>query len=141
MGPNDVDIVRVFARSAGGTTAESALRFDKDFEVVVEVEAGGAIFSTAAEYAVGLVVRDLQDGTFFPIPTPAAGFTEPAIGFNDHMQTGQWTAQNQPFVYTVTAPGSGRENHICDILASLRAGHTNPDVEFAQSPLFIIIRP
>ena len=141
MGPNDVDIVRVFARKAGGVTAESALPYDTDFEVVVEVEAGGAIFSTAAEYAVGLVIRDLQDGTFFPTPTPAAAFSEPTLFANDHMQTGQWTTQSQPFVYKVTAPGSTKENHICDILASLRAGHTNPDVEFAQSPLFIIIRP
>ncbi len=141
MGPNDVDIVRVFARSAGGTTAESALPFDKDFEVVVEVEAGSAVFGGGTEYAVSLIVRDLQTATNFPTPTPQTGFLEPGIGVSDHMQTGQWTTQSQQFVYKVTAPGSTFENHMCDILASLRAGHSNPDVEFAESPLFIIIRP
>ena len=137
---NDVDLVRVFTRTTGSTTAETALPFNAAFVIAIEAEAGSAIFAAGAQFAVTLVVRDLSDGTFFTA-TPTGGSNTPNPGANANLNTIAWPAQIRQFLYTITAPGPAKENHLCDVLASVRAGVTNPDVEFAESPLFIIIRP
>ncbi len=138
MGPNDVDLVRVFTRTVGGTTAEVALPYNAGFQVVVEAEAGSAIFASGAQFAISLVVRDLTTGTNFAVtPVPPS----PSPGTNANLNSAAWPAQTRQFVYSVAAPGAARENDIGQVLASLRVGVTNPDVEFVESPLFIIIRP
>ncbi len=60
MGPNDADIVRCFVRTVGGLSSESALPYNAPFEIVVEVEAGSAIFGTGAQFAAGVVEETYQ---------------------------------------------------------------------------------
>ncbi len=139
MGPNDADIVRCFVRAVGGLSSESALPYNAPFEIVVEVEAGAAIFGTGAQFAAGVVLRDLSDSVSFP--APAAGANTPAIGLNDNMSGANWNTQVDRFVYTVAAPGAAKENHICEVLAFLRVNVVNPDMSFCRSDLFIISRP
>lgn len=148
MGPNDADIVRVFTRAApDGAVSEEAFPSNADFEVVVEVEAGSAIFATGALYEVGLAVIDYTGFNLFPIPVPAAAHVAgtPNIAVADHMITGKWTTQTQSFVYTVSHTGppnfTTREGHFCEVLASLRVGAATPDMSFARSGLFIIFKP
>lgn len=138
--PNDIDLVRVFTRAAGGTTAETALPFNANFEVVVEAEAGSAILATGAQFAITLVVRDLTSGANF-VAAPKIGSNSPAISTNANLSSAAWPLQNRQFEYTVTAPGAAAENHFCEALASVRVGVNNPDVEFASSSLFLMIRP
>jgi hypothetical protein len=138
--PNDIDLVRVFTRAVGGATAETALPFNANFEVVVDAEAGGTILATGAQFAITLVVRDLTSGANFTA-TPKAGTNTPAVGTNANLSSAAWPAQSRQFAYTVNAPGPARENDFCEVLASVRVGVNNPDVEFATSPLFIMIRP
>lgn len=141
MGLNDVSIVRVFTRSEGETTAETALPYDKDFEIVVEVEAGSAAFSGGGQFACGVVVRDLSNGTFFTA-TPKPLTNTPNQFADAYLNTPTaWPKAHHSFVYTVTAPGPARENHLGDVLAALRYGVASPDESFASSPMFIITRP
>jgi len=64
---NDFDLVRVFTRAVGGATAETALPFNANFEVVIEVEAGQALLNGGGQFAVALVVRDLTTGANFAV--------------------------------------------------------------------------
>ncbi len=139
MGPNDADIVRCFVRTVGGLSSESALPYNAPFEIVVEVEAGSAIFGTGAQFAAGVVVRDLSDCTC--LPAPAAGANTPNIGVSDNMSGANWNTQVARFLYTVAAPGPTKENHIWEVLAFLRVNVVNPDMSFCRSDLFIITRP
>ena len=139
---NDFDLVRVFTRAVGGTTAETALPFNANFEVVLEVEAGQALLNSGAQFAVGLLVRDLTTGANFAVTaTPSGTAQTPNVATNANLSSAAWPIQAVQFVYTVTAPGAATENDFCEVLASVRVGVNNPDVESATSPLFIMIRP
>ena len=138
MGPNDAELVRVYTRNptaAGGDpVADVTFPFKQNIEVVVDVEAGYAIFGLGAQYEVGVVVRDLSDGSF--IPTTSNIKTPDSIGSDGSA----WTTQATSFVFTIQAEslGAGKENHICEVLAYLRVGVINPDISFARSSLFMI---
>ncbi len=137
--PNDFDLVRVFTRAVGGATAETALPFNANFEVVLEAEAGSALFAGGAQFAIALVVRDLTTNANFTIIS--GGANTPLPGVNANLNSLAWPSQTREFVYTVAAPGAAAENDFGEVLASIRVGVTNPDIEFATSPLFIMIRP
>ncbi len=148
MGPNDVDIVRVFTRAQNGTTAEEALPYNAPFEVVVEAEAGLAAFQQGGQFAIGVVVRDLSKGNFLtatpnPPPPPATPpqAVTPGLFASANLNSTNWPTQTVKFVYTVAAPGGNRENDIGDVLATLRFGVQSPDVSSTQSSIFIITRP
>ena len=136
---NDFDLVRVFTRKLNGGTAETALPFDTDFEVVIDAEVGSALLATGAQFAIGLVVRDITTGANFAV-APSAGSNTPAVATNANLSSAAWPLQSVNFVYTVTHPGPAAENDFCEALASIRVGVNNPDVEFATSPLFIMTR-
>jgi hypothetical protein len=140
MGPNDVELVRVFTRRTGSAIADITFPFNVGFQVVLDAEAGNAIFAGGAQFEVGVVVRDLTDGTVIattPVP-PTPPPPSPA-----HLNAPEWPALANRFVYNVAAGalGAAKENHICEVLAFLRVNVTDPDVSFARSPLFIITRP
>ena len=74
MGPNDADIVRVSVREAGSPVTSQTLDPAQNAEVVVEVEAGSAIFTAGAQYQIGLAVQDLVNGQAIPFnPVPNKG--------------------------------------------------------------------
>jgi hypothetical protein len=55
------------------------------------------------------------------------------------MATAAWPAFDKQFVFNVTAAAlAGRQNDQCEILAFVKAGIVNPDVEFATSYTFIL---
>ncbi len=140
---NDFDLVRVFTRAVGGATAETALPFNANFEVVIEVEAGQALLNGGGQFAVALVVRDLTTGANFAVTaTPSGTAQTPNVGAPANLASAAWPIQAVQFVYTTqNPPGAATENDFCEALASIRVGVNNPDVEFATSPLFILIRP
>ncbi|MDX1522733.1 MAG: hypothetical protein R3264_13985 [Anaerolineae bacterium] len=145
MGPNDAELVRVFTREVGGAIADVTFPVADDFEVVVEVEAGSAIFGGGTQYETGIVVRDKMAGdTIQATPQLASGAGVPAnpAGFGPEGMAGagtEWLSQANQFVYKVEAAAlGGRENHICEVMAFLKVRVTDPDVSFAISPHFII---
>jgi hypothetical protein len=133
-------IARVYTREVGGAISDTTLKYDCPFEIVVEVEAAYTAFSEGAQYAAGIVVKDLlEGGTFTAVPQPGT----PPIGANDSMNNsaGNWKQRAQAFVYKVDAPGDTKENHIGEVLAFLRVGVSHPTVSFAESERFVITHP
>jgi hypothetical protein len=132
MGPNDVDLTRVFTREPGTTVADSSIRVATGLEIVVEAEAGTALFGTGAQFFTNIVVRDITANNNIAA-TPGGGFGPAA------MSSAAWPAVDHQFVYSVSAASlAGRQDHICEVLAFLKVGTINPDVEFATSTLFIL---
>lgn len=133
MGPNDAELVRVFTREVDAAIADVTFPVTEDFQVVVEVEAGSAIFGGGTQYETGIVLRDKTTGSVIPT-TPASFGPEGMDGAGAN-----WPSQANQFVYRVAAADlAGRENHICEVLAFLKVRVTDPDVSFATSPYFII---
>jgi hypothetical protein len=138
MGPNDVELVRVWTREVGASVADVTFPHNADFQVVVDVEAGTTIFGGGTKYQTGIYVRDLSNFTAIPAaPVP------PTVTTQDDMGAASWPNTRHQFVYKVAAAdlGAARENHCCEVLAFLRVRVSDPDVTFATSPTFIITRP
>ena len=70
MGPNEADIIRVSTRESNAEVADNTLDPSLNAEVVVEVEAGSAIFGTGGQWQVGVHVRDLDGGNIGTTLTP-----------------------------------------------------------------------
>ena len=148
MGPNSAELIRVFTRQVNGVVADVTFADNADFEVVVEVEAGEAIFNAGTQYQTGIVLRDktaadiIQTTPQFSggggVPADTAGFGPEGMS----LAGTEWLTQTNLFVYRVAAADlAGRENHICEILAYLRARVRNPDISFAASSYFMITPP
>jgi hypothetical protein len=133
MGPNDVDLARVFVRELRekSVVGEESIDIKSGLQIVVEAEAGTAIHGQGTQFLTNIVVRDLTANNNIP--------AQPAAGFSGQMDKPEWQPLDKQFVFTV-APGvlAGRQNHLCEVLAFLKAGIKNPDVEFATSYTFIL---
>lgn len=133
MGPNDVDLARVFVRELrqNAVVGEESLDIQSGLQIVVEAEAGSAILGLGTQFLTNIVVRDLTANNNIPAQPPG--------GFSGTMSTPAWPAVDHQFLFSV-APGvlAGRADHLCEVLAFLKAGLVNPDVEFATSYTFIL---
>ncbi len=141
MGPDDVDVIRTYTRNTGALTGDVAFPTGKDFEIVVDAEAGTDAHGGGGQFEVGVVLRDLTAST--TLATPVNHLPTPPSGTNDNFGNPSWPAAGpQRFVYTIPqATINGREDHILQVLAWVRYRVSNPDVSFAESPMFIITRP
>ena len=128
MHPNDVQLVRVYAREKDGSVLEEAIPNDTEFEVVVEAKAGGAIHGGGGTYSIQIVVRDLTDFTVVCQANSAGRFHDE-----------DWPEPVLLLAFPIRAQGRAKENHIYEVLVSLRVGVSNPNVSFVKSPLFIIV--
>ena len=133
MGPNDAELVRVFTRKPGEDIADATFPYNENIEIVVEAEAGSAIFGSGSPYEADVVVRDLTDNTLIHAVGTASG----SLG------SGGWNTKPTEFTFSIHAHhlGAAKENHILEVIAYLRVRAADPDVSFARSPLFIITRP
>jgi hypothetical protein len=133
MGPNDVDLARVFVRELreNSVVGEESIDIRSGLQIVVEAEAGSAIHGGGTTFLTNIVVRDLTANNNITAQPPA--------GFTGSMATVAWQPLDKQFVFNV-APGvlAGRQNHLCEVLAFLKAGIVNPDLEFATSYTFIL---
>jgi hypothetical protein len=133
MSPNDVELVRVYTKEPGGKISDTTLPVSSGFEVIVEAEAGSAIHSNGAQFLTNILVKDLSANDIIPA-TP----TQPGSGV---MSSSAWPELYRAIEYKVnTADLTGRENHVCQIIAFLNVGVTNPDVSFAVSPFSILTK-
>jgi hypothetical protein len=131
MGPNDVDLARVFVREPGTTVGDDSIAAARGLEIVVEAEAGSAIHGQGTQFLTNIVVRDLSANNIIP--------ANPTVGFPGTMATAAWLNFDHQFVFEVPAAAlAGRQDHLCEVLAFVKAGLVNPDVEFATSYTFIL---
>ena len=135
MGPNDVDLVRVFSKVPAGATADVTFAVNQPFHIIVEAEAGAQYMNGAlagATYYVGVVLRDLTNNTNIPVTPP---------GDATGLIPAQWgAAAARTFTFQVPG-GIPNADTCCEALAFLRVAPMaapEPDVSFASSPLFII---
>lgn len=136
MGPNDVELARVYTREAGGTISDRTFPVNQDFEIAVDVEAGNAIFGGGTQFSVGVVLRDETANDDIPATL------DPAIAFPGTMGTADWPTQAHQFTFKVAAADlAGRENHCAKVIAFLQARLGDPDVSFAETELFILTTP
>ena len=134
MGPNDAQIIRVYTREKGAVIADVTLDSGADAEVVVDVEAGSAAIGSGAQWQLGLVVKDLVNGT-----TIAFTNTPPAV--NGNLGTAPWSTQAETFAYTVPSANlTGSKGDLCKVYAYLLIGNglTEYDASFAESPSFLV---
>jgi len=130
MNANDAAVVSVYTRRVGSAIADEILAVNEDFEVVVEVEAGQALFNLGAHFETDIIVRDISDNNDIQA-TPA--------GFSGNTSSADWPTQAHEFVYTVAAADlAGRENDICEVQSYLTIGAAAPNVSFETSPKFIL---
>lgn len=130
MGPNDVELVRVYTRNPGGNVSDVTFPFDQDIEIVVDAEAGEDIFDTGASFTLNVTVKDLVDNCLIPT-TP---------GYTHILGGSAWPTPTTNFLFTISAADLGpvKENHVCEVIAYLCVDH---DYSFATSPWFIITPP
>jgi hypothetical protein len=125
---NDVQLVRVYPREKDGRILEDTVPSNTEFEVRLEAKAGVTIHGDGAKYLIQIVVRDLTDFTLVCQASLAGRF-------NDE----RWPEPVLSLAFPIPAQASAKENHIYEVLASLRVGGSNPNVSFTKSPLFIIV--
>jgi len=130
MHPNDVQLIRVYARERKGKIVDKTFPSDAEFEVVVEAEAGKSIHGGGGKFSIHIVVRDLTDFTIIKEDRLQGHFSEE-----------NWPKPVLSHAFPIPTQGSKKENHIYEILASLAVGVRNPNVSFVTSPLFIIHQP
>jgi hypothetical protein len=135
MGPNKADIIRVYTREGNGTVADNTLDPNFDGKIVVDLEAGFAIFGTGAKWQLGVVVKDLEDGT---IP-----FTlTPTTAVSGNLDSPPWSSHSETFEYTIPAADlSTHKGHLCQIYAYLLVGTNaqNYDASFVESYPFLVL--
>jgi hypothetical protein len=136
MGPNSASIIRVSTRESGGTVADYTLDAAQDALIVVEVEAGAAVFTAGAKWQLGLEVKDLADGT-------AIAYTlTPTTADKGHMKDpgDVWDQQAKSFSYTVPAANlTAHKGHLGRVHAYLLIGNgPDYDATFTESHPFLI---
>lgn len=135
MGPNEADIIRASVREANGEVAHETLDPTLDAEVVVEVEAGSAIFGTGAKWQVGVHVRDL-DGATIPVTLT------PTTTMNGNFGTAPWTAQRAILRYKIPSGNlTTHKGHLGQVHAYLLVGTNaaNYDATFVESEPFLVL--
>ena len=137
MGPNQASIIRVSTRELGGHVSDVTLDPNKDAEVVIEVEAGSAVFGVGAHWQIGLHVRDLDGGAipFVLSPTPT---------LHGHMDApgDAWDHRAKTFRYTIEKAVLGtHKGHDGRVYAHLLVGNGpgNYDATFVESEPFLIL--
>ena len=135
MGPNDVELDRIYPREAGTVVEDITLETGSNFEVAVEGEVGTALFGTGGNFTVAILIRDITaNSSVIHTANVASNFGA------------AWATVKQEFPFTVPAATiAGRENHILEAVAVLSAGGVGPanppDVSFVRSRLLTVHAP
>ncbi len=130
---NDCELLRAYVRPAGQTIAHNAIPNGAAFDLVVDVEAGGAVWTLGPPYFILAVVKDLTTGAVIP---PGGvqhnGNLAEAAGWNTQATVGL-------VVHAFPAQGAAAIDHLYEANVVLRVGPgADPIVAFAEDVLFII---
>ncbi|SEE74075.1 hypothetical protein SAMN05216489_08103 [Streptomyces sp. 3213] len=131
MGPNDVELVRVFTRRPKSPIADVTFEATGEIEVVLEAECGSTLLGGGGKYQAEIIVRDITANTNIPFKT--AGPTKGSF------MDANWPQEDQKFVYHVEPSAlKGRGGHLCQVYAYLLVGLRNFDADFKTGELFLI---
>lgn len=135
MHPNDVDLIRIYAREANTLTEDITMVTGTAFDLLVEAEVGTALFGNGGKFEIYVIIRDFTANSL--------------VIYTDSLSDifgGAWARLKEAFLFIVPASViAGRENHILEAHAILSAdglGRTSDrNVSFAQSRLFTVYPP
>ena len=128
---NQCELSRVYVRNSGGQVSEESIKDNASFDVVLEAEAGQALFNNGGAYKLIMVLTDLT-GDYITFATNTLSGT-----FGD----ANWPNPVLSFPFTLPPTGSGREDHLFQAMGVLSAGKSDPIVDTEQSDIFIITQP
>ncbi len=136
MHPNDAALAKVYAREVGSTVSDQSFSVAKDFEIVVEAEAGSTIFDDGGKYRLDVILFDKKAIQNIEVKPEAPPQTTDFDG-DGNMTDANWDTQAETFVYLVSKDAlTGRDGHTCDLSASLQVGGgTEPNVSDALGPI------
>lgn len=127
---NQVQLEQVYARNGGGATSEESIKDNVPYELVMEAEAGSAMFNAGGAYKLIMVLRDLTTSSTVSVNTVSGSFGD-----------ANWPAPALKRAFPQAAAGAGRDDHVLQALAVLSAGVHDPSVESEESEVFIITQP
>ncbi|GAA1673075.1 hypothetical protein GCM10009733_082770 [Nonomuraea maheshkhaliensis] len=133
MGPNEIDIVRVYPTESKSDVAdETPLTVGgTSFDVVVEAECGSAR-ADGAPFEVAIMAFDYSAGTN---PSSYGNFSQSDSGTLD---VPDWPKYRKRFTIDITNIGAV-DGHVMQYTAILRAAAgPNRVAKFASSPMFIV---
>jgi len=131
MHANDVEIARVYTRLPKNVIADVTFASNEKCEIVVEAEAGRAVFDHGGPYVIGIAVHDLTDSK-----VEVHNFEE-IDEYGRKWDTQGYQAIFGPFsLKDISGFTAIQGLHCFEVLAYVRSGKNNPDVSFAKSPTF-----
>ena len=131
MGPDDVELARVYTADTGSSVSDLTFKSGTGFDVVVEAEAGNAAAGSGQPWDISIVVRDLHQS--HP-PT----YTDSA---NGSLGVAPWSSQKYTHRFAIPAQPTAKQGHAMEVLAVLTIRVADPDVSFAKSLMFCITKP
>jgi hypothetical protein len=130
---NECELQRVFVRNSGGTVTEESIKDNATFEVVLDLEAGSAIFASGAQFKLFAVVNDLSTSTTAFTSAPVSG----SLGGG----SADWPTLAFQHVFTVPAQTAAKDDHLYQAFGLMSVGVSNPIVDAEQSDIFVITQP
>ena len=128
---NQCELSRVYVRNSGGQVSEESIKDNASFDVVLDAEAGQALFNNGGAYKLIMVLTDLT-GDYVTYANNALTGT-----FGD----ANWPSPVLSFPFTLPPVGPGRDDHVFQAMGVLSAGMSDPIVDTEQSDVFIITQP
>jgi hypothetical protein len=128
---DDCEIVRVFAQIPPSTVSAEAIPNNKQFQIVVEAEAGTNLHGGGGDYNLSVVVTDVSAGVIVANLNQPGNFGDP-----------NWLNPSLSFTFPpIPAQTAAKDDHIYQATSVVRARKKDPIVSFDESPLFVITPP
>ena len=133
---NQCELTSVYVRYTDTTNhggiSEESIKDDQSFDLCLELEAGGTIFNTGAQYNLFVVLNDLSDSS-------RTVYTNTQVGGLGDLN---WQKMDTTFSWTVPAGSVPLvDDHVYQATAVMSVGKHDPIVNAEQSGLFIITQP
>jgi hypothetical protein len=115
--------------------SEESIVYTEPFDIVLELEAGWAIWSSGAKYNLYVVLNDLSDSSTTLWTTNTNGSLDSA---DPSWLNPAFKSVFQVPAGTITA---AQADHVLQAIGVMSVGVGNPIVDLKQSELFIITQP
>jgi hypothetical protein len=133
---NECELSSVYVRytdvAAHGGISEESIKDNASFDLVLDLEAGQAIFNTGAAYSLSVVLNDLS----------ASSKTIYTNTLGGSLGDANWGKMAVQFAWTVP-PGTVAvvDGHVYQAIGVMNVGKADPIVDAEPSDLFIVTQP
>lgn len=132
----DAELASVYVRytdvTAHGDNTEESIKDNQSFDLVLELEAGQAVFNSGAKYNLSVVLNDLFDSSKTIYSNTQGG----SLGDT------AWQKPDVKFAWTIPAGSLPLvDDHVYQAIGVLSVGNADPIVDMEQSELFVVTQP